>query len=177
MRIIAGHYRGLNLFTLEGLKTRPTKEIVREALFSSLGNIVDKTFLDLFAGSGAVGIEAISRGSCAYFNDNNNEATEIIKLNLAKIKINASISNLDAFSYLQNCNINFDYIFCDPPYNYAYQESLFDLIKSGNILKNNGLIIYEENSKIKIKENIGVYKLIKTKKYGISRLNFYKEIL
>ena len=80
MRVVAGKYRGTNLFTLEGNNTRPTKDMVKEALFSSLMVMPDESFLDIFSGSGAIGIEAISRGlDDVVFNDLNKDACKMMK--------------------------------------------------------------------------------------------------
>ena len=122
MRIISGTARGLTLNTLEGDSTRPTRDMVREALFSMLLNkIPDCVFLDLFAGSGAIGIEALSRGaSFCNFVDINPQAVYIIKENIKKAKFenNSQVYNTDYKKAISKFDSNmFDIIYVDPPYN------------------------------------------------------------
>ena len=104
MRIIAGKYKRTPLNTLEGDDiTRPTKDMVREALFSSIMIYSDTSFLDLFAGSGAIGLEALSRGAEeVVFNDINREAVKVIGSNLAKVKENRQVMNLDYKDCIRN---------------------------------------------------------------------------
>ena len=176
MRIISGRYRRLNLDTLEGDNTRPTKDMVREALFDSLWVNEDESFLDVFAGSGAVGIEAISRGlEDVVFNDLSKDACRIIKSNLKKIKADKKLYNLDYATLFKMLNRDFDYIFLDPPYALDEYENIFCLIETNKVLKEKGIIIFEVKSDSKIKDNYGPYRLYKERKYGISKLMYYKK--
>ena len=158
MRIISGRYKRLNLDTLEGDSTRPTKDMVKEALFDSLWVSEGESFLDVFAGSGAVGIEAVSRGlEDVVFNDLNKDAC------------------LDYTALFKTLKRDFDYIFLDPPYALDDYDNIFSLIQNNNVLKEKGIIIFEVRSDSKIKESYGPYKLYKERKYGITKLMYYKK--
>ena len=176
MRVVAGKYRGTNLYTLEGNNTRPTKDMVKEALFSSLMVMPDESFLDIFSGSGAIGIEAISRGlSDVIFNDYNRDACKIIEKNLDKIKVKKKVYNLDYKDLLNSLKTSFDYIFADPPYAFEHYDELFELIQKNNLLNEKGIIVLEVKSDNKLKERFGAYLLYKERKYGISKLLYYRK--
>ena len=116
MRVVAGKYKRSTLLTLDSLATRPTKDMVKEALFSSI-YVEDSLFLDLFSGSGSIGIEALSRGARdVVFNDLSKDAVKVIKTNLSKFKEDRRVYNLDYLSCLNRLEDKFDYIFVDPPY-------------------------------------------------------------
>ena len=176
MRIIAGKYKRTPLKTLDSLATRPTKDMVKEALFSSIQIYHDDKFLDLFAGSGAIGIEALSRGAYkVVFNDNNKEACEIILENLKKIKEEAKVTNLDYKECLfKLSDYNFDYIYIDPPYEFKDYDELFTLIDKYNVLSQKGIIIIETRKDLDLKDNFNDLKKYKEKKYGITKLHYFK---
>lgn len=139
MRIVAGKRKGLIIKSIEGESTRPTRDIVREALFSILfNNIDDAKFLDLFAGSGAMGIEALSRGASeAYFSDINPKCVRIINENITKAKFNeqAKVFNADYKLVLKKLQGNkFDIIFIDPPYNKVLGIDAIEKISEYDIL-------------------------------------------
>lgn len=176
MRIVAGKYRKTNLYTLEGMDTRPTKDMVKEALFSSLMVRPDESFLDIFSGSGAIGIEAISRGlDEVVFNDINLEACKVIEKNLQKIKENKKVYNLDYKTLLNSLKTSFDYIFADPPYAFEHYDELFELIEKNSLLKEKGIIILEVRSDNSLKDKYNSYTLFKERKYGISKLMYYRK--
>ena len=179
MRIIAGKYKRTPLKTLESNDTRPTKDMVKEALFSSIQIDEETRFLDLFSGSGAIGIEAISRGAYkVVFNDSNREACKIIKENLEKINEDAKIFNLDFEECLFKLNdYPFDYIFLDPPYAFERYDYLFELINKYHLLSNKGIIIVEVRKNVDLKESYEDLTQYKIKKYGISKLLYYKRWL
>lgn len=170
MRVIAGIYRHRNLkYPENNPNIRPTKDRIREAFFSSLGDISDKTFLDLYAGSGAMGIEAISRGaSKSYFVDNNLEAIGYIKDNLHTLKIeNAEVLIMDdmiALNHFKEQNIKFDIIFLDPPYKSERYFEVLEFIYNNNLLKEKGVLAFESDSKIPL--NPLWYSKIKEYHYG-----------
>ena len=179
MRIVGGKARGLKIKTIESDSTRPTKDMVREALFSIIAqDVPDSIFLDLFAGSGAVGIEALSRGAeYCYFADNNKECTKIITENLKKARFEqqATIYTLDYEKVINKiAEVKFDIIFLDPPYNIGLGLKAIKLISSFDLLKTNGIIIYETDGVEDIPEVIENYMKFKEKKYGRNVLNFYK---
>ena len=177
MRIIAGKYKNTPLQTLEGKDvTRPTRAIVREAMFSSVTIYSDTAFLDLFAGSGAIGIEALSRGAeKVVFNDLNPEAVKIIRANLNKVKENRTVYNLDYRSCLKKEeNGGYDYIFCDPPYNFIGYEDIFFDIKRYNNLNQEGIIILEVNKNTILQDTYLDYQKYKEKHYGVNKLLYYR---
>ena len=127
MRIIAGKYKRTPLKTLEGEDiTRPTRDMVKEALFSSIMIYSDTTLLDLFSGSGAIGLEALSRGAKdVTFNDVNKDAVRIIKENLKKVREEREVLNLDYKLCLAKMEgRHFDYIYVDPPYAFKEYENI-----------------------------------------------------
>ena len=120
MRVIAGSYGGRRLQTPAGLDTRPTSDRVREALFSMLGDVGGARVLDLYAGSGALGIEALSRGAAsAVFVERDAQAVAAIERNLAAVGVEAVVVRQDALRYLAGADGPFDLVFCDPPYDSA----------------------------------------------------------
>lgn len=178
MRIIAGKYRHINLETLEGEHTRPTKDMVKEALFSSLG-IFDgnESFLDLFGGSGSMGLEALSRGcKRVVINDFFRDAYRIILKNVKKVEEKVEVYNLDYEDCIKTLKDNpFDYIFLDPPYKFADFDKIFNLFVDNQIVKDSTVIIFETAKATKIKDQYLNFKEYKTKKYGISVLHYYKK--
>lgn len=176
MRIIAGKYKRTPLKTLEGLDTRPTKDMVKEALYSSLSIDEGSRFLDLFAGSGAIGIEAISRGaSKVVFNDANPEACKIIKENLRKINEDARVYDLPYEECLFKLNeYPFDYIYLDPPYAFEEYDRLFELIETYHVLAAKGIIIAEVRKNVDLKDHYADLYLYKERRYGISKLLYYR---
>lgn len=179
MKIISGKYKGRNLdgHNLDG--TRPTMERVKESLFAIIQNHLDNAIvLDLFSGSGNLGIEALSEGaSFAYLVDFNKKAAITIKNNLNNIGIkDAEVINLDykkALNYLKDKKM--DLIFLDPPYKTDFIEQSIKLIDEYNMLNEDGLIICENDSldKIVYPEN---YEVVKDRKYGDKWVVILKKI-
>ena len=171
MKVISGLYKGRKIEGYDLAGTRPTMERVKESLFAIIQNNLNNSIvLDLFAGSGNLGIEALSQGAkYAYLVDSNKKATSTIKQNLSTLGIdNAEALNMDyekALSYLKDQQIKFDLIFLDPPYKTNYIEKSIELITKYNLLTESGLIICESDSLDKIVYNED-YKIIKEKKYG-----------
>ena len=168
MRVISGKYKGriIKGFDING--TRPTMDRVKESMFAIIQNYLKGAIvLDLFAGSGNLGIESLSNGSiCAYFVDNNKIATNLIKENIEKINIEEetyilNIDYLDALNNFKKNNIKFDIIFLDPPYKDKL-DSIINYIYENNLLNKEGIIVLE----YEIKPNIQNYNLLKEKKYG-----------
>ena len=156
MRVIAGLYRHRKLnYPENNPDIRPTKDRIREAFFSSLGDINGKTFLDLYAGSGAMGIEAISRGaSKSFFVDNNTEAIKYVRENINTLKIeNAEIFVMDdmvALNHFKDKNMKFDIIFLDPPYESGRYLEAIEFIYNNKLLKDNGVLAFESKHKISL---------------------------
>lgn len=177
MRVIAGKYKRTPLVTLEGMDvTRPTKDMVKEALFSSIQIYSDTKFLDLFSGSGAIGIEALSRDADdVVFNDVNKEAVKIIKQNLNKIKEDRTVYNLDYKDCINKLkDYKFDYIYADPPYKFNEHNLFFELVINNNVLSREGIIIFEVDKNTVLKEKYGDLVLYKEKRYGINKLLYYR---
>lgn len=150
MRVISGSARSLKLKTLEGLDTRPTTDRIKETLFNMIqNNIYDCSFLDLFAGSGAIGIEALSRGAqeCVFV-DNNQKAVDVIDDNLefTKLKDNATVLGKSyemAIAMLESKNEVFDVVFMDPPYDKGLEKNVLELLAKSVIINNDTIVIVE----------------------------------
>lgn len=179
MRIISGKARGTKLYTLEGDNTRPTLDRVKESIFNIIQNEIEGVkVLDLFAGSGAIGLEFLSRGAeKAVLCDKSKEAANIIKKNIEKTHMEdrASLINAD----FENCldklrNEQFDIIYIDPPYATDYIVKSLKKIKEQNIAKEESLIIIETDDEpriVKEIENIDV-KIVDKRKYGRATIIF-----
>lgn len=177
MRVIAGKYKKTPIRTLEGDDvTRPTKDMVKEALFSSIEIYSDTSFLDLFAGSGAIGLEALSRGAATVvFNDRSREACQIIRANLAKVREEREVYNLDYQECLAKLEgRSFDYIFCDPPYRFAGYEEIFLYVSRYDLLPKKGIMILEVEKATELKDEYLGMRLYKERRYGISKLLYYR---
>ena len=148
MRIVAGKYRHrLLVYPDDAEHIRPTKDRIREALFSSLGDITNYVVLDLYAGSGAMGIEALSRGaSKACFVDNNLIAIKTIKKNLTSLNIdNGEVIMKDDFDALESFknHISFNLVILDPPYKLGKYEEVIKYLVDNNLIKEKGIIVTE----------------------------------
>lgn len=183
MRVISGDARGKKLVSLEGTNTRPTLDQVKEALFNIIQfNISEKKILDLFAGSGALGIEALSRGAdTAVFCDNSFEAIKIIKTNLENTRCadNAIVLHKDyisALKFLSKQNMQFDIIFLDPPYKTDFADKAIEQIIELNLLSKEGIIILETDNKEK-EETIKIegIEIFDKRKYGRAILIFIRK--
>jgi 16S rRNA (guanine966-N2)-methyltransferase len=169
LRVISGLYSGRKLKKPDLQITRPTTNRVKKAIFSIIQfKIKNSIFLDLFSGSGAISIEAISCGAMkAFAIEKNKKAFKIINENIENLKINNIVSiNSDALTFLEKSKGKvFDFIYLDPPHNLNLFKEIFHLIDKNKILSNKGYIIVETNkfSKIDIPNN---FLVIKNKKYG-----------
>lgn len=147
MRVITGTARGVTLKTPQGMTTRPTTERVKEALFSAIQfDIPCARVLDLFAGTGQLGIEALSRGAqSAVFVDMQKSAVELVRENLRRTNLmgKAKVVNSDYMSFLSRCREKFDLIFLDPPYAEFFLENALKKISEIDILADDGIIIAE----------------------------------
>jgi len=181
MRINAGLYRNHNINMCNLETTRETSDKVRQAIFNLIGQFFDgEVALDLFAGSGAMGYEAISRGcSKAYFNDINSKALNVVKENgkILKCADKCHYMNMDYKACLESLkNVKFDLIFLDPPYKMINVDEMIEIISNNDMLNKNGIISFEMEANTKCSEQIGKYTLIKDRKYGIKRVCIYKEV-
>ncbi len=170
MRVISGTARGLKLSSLEGLDTRPTLDRVKEALFSMLTPyIYDANVLDLFAGSGALGVEALSRGSKhVVFVDALSTAMDIVRENATKAAVSdrASFHLKKAVDYLNNCNEKFDIVFLDPPYNGNFYEECLTKLYQNKLLSDDCVITLEWDSELARPSIPPYYEVLKERRYG-----------
>lgn len=174
MRIISGKYKGLILKEYNVQGTRPTMDRIKESLFAMIQlNLKNAVVLDLFAGSGSLGIEAVSNGAKeAYFVDKNKICIDNLKKNTLAIK-NCNLYNLDyvnALKEFKKNNIKFDIVFLDPPYDLNLINSSIELLIENNLLNLNALIICEYTKEI-INTNLKIYK---EKKYGDKYIKIFQ---
>lgn len=179
MKVISGILKGRNImgYNIDG--TRPTMDRVKESLFSTIQNYIkDKTCLDLFAGSGSLGIEAISNGAkYCYLCDNNKIAIKYINDNIKKFKIEEyfKVMLLDyknMLNFLKQNNVKLDLVFLDPPYKMDVINEVIEYILMNKMINCGGLIICEmENNNLKEYKQLVV---LKTKRYGYKTLVIYK---
>lgn len=147
MRVISGIRKGLKLTAPDGLNTRPTTDRVKESVFNIIQTYIPSSkVLDLFSGSGALGIEALSRRcqSCVFV-ENNKKAYELVcrNLELSRLSDNATIVFSDSLSYLASASESFDIIFLDPPYNKGFLAPVLQKISECNLLDADGIIVIE----------------------------------
>ncbi len=177
MRVISGSARGLKLITPDGLGTRPTTDRVKESVFNIIQTHIPCTkVLDLFSGSGALGIEALSRGckSCTFV-DFDSTSFEIIQKNLEKSRLSekAVLHKKDAIQFLAGCKEKFDLIFLDPPYNKGFLSKVFELIDKNSVLQDYGIIVVETEYGGELPSNEN-FECIKSAKYGKTAILIYK---
>ncbi|MFA7637044.1 MAG: 16S rRNA (guanine(966)-N(2))-methyltransferase RsmD [Monoglobales bacterium] len=176
MRVISGSRGGLPLKSLPGLDTRPTADKVKGTIFNILFDFVeDKNVLDLFSGSGAMGIEALSRGAkSATLVDSSAKAAQIIRKNLEFTRLSANVVCMEAEKFLSSCNEKFDVIFMDPPYFSTYISDCIKIISERNLLSENGIIITESDKKEVFPEQLFRFTLKDERFYGRVAVRFYK---
>ena len=183
MRIIGGTLRGKKLSTLDGLTTRPTLDRVKESVFNIIQfQIKDVNVLDLFAGSGALGLEALSRGAKkAVFCDKSKDAIKIIEKNVINTKLQdkSFIINNDYIDCLNELKgkEKFDIVFLDPPYDTDYGIRAINTIIENDLLSDDGIIIFETNNEnkeksIELNKNICIFD---KRKYGIAFIMFIRK--
>lgn len=184
MRIITGKARGVRLETLEGLNTRPTAERAKEAVFSMLAfDIEGRRVLDLFAGSGQMGLEALSRGAVsAVMVDCARAAVDIIKKNTAKTKLEgAEIVCADSMNWLDGAakkGLSFDIVFMDPPYAEKLLPRCLEKLLRGNLLKSTSLIVCESGAQEDLfcgdEALFDRFDVVKSTRYGVAYVNILK---
>lgn len=177
MRVIAGIQKGRKLIQFEGKDIRPITDLAKESLFNILyDTIVDSDFLDLYAGSGAVGIEALSRGakSCTFV-DISYKAAKIITKNLeiTNFKDKSQVIVDDCLNVLYKIDKQFHFIFMDPPFFEEINSEIFKVIENKNILISGGKLILKHHEKVKPPDNFEKLRIIDIRRYGNSKLTFY----
>ncbi len=177
MRVITGICKGKRLFTPDGMDVRPTSDKVKEGLFSALQfDIEGRRILDLFAGSGQLSIEALSRGAeSAVLVDNSSASVKIIKKNIALcgLEDKAKVYNTDYSSFCAMCRDTFDIAFLDPPYNEGILENALKSVLP--LMSDYGLIVCEHPPMVKLPETIGGFYVLKTYSYGKINLTVYRK--
>lgn len=174
MKIISGKHRSRIIKYHKSETTRPTSNMVREGVFNMLSDITDFTVLDLFAGSGQYGLEALSRGAKhVYFNDIDRKNVKLIKENIKSLneELNATVHNLDyekAINHYENNNLKFDLIFIDPPYFKGIYENVIKLILPR--LNETGVIIIEISKTLDLDLSNFNIKILKDRNYGSKRI-------
>jgi len=176
MRVITGTARGRRLKTPEGMDIRPTTDNVKESIFNIIQfDIEGRRVLDLFAGTGQLGIECLSRGASeVVFIDSSREAVKIVKENLKICGFNAPVLQLDAVNYLRACG-KFDLIIVDPPYDSPVYDSVLETINSVDILSDGGIIICESRREKPLPEMRAPYRKAKEYNYGKVKLCLYRK--
>lgn len=171
MRIIAGSHRGHRIAAPKGRETRPTSDRVRENAFNLIGPVDDAEVLDLFAGSGAMGLEALSRGAAhATFVESDRDAARTIDANLDKLGLHATVLRMDAVRALQQERRSYDLILCDPPYDYD-RTRLAPLLAER--LNDDGLLVWETSSREAAPEVPGLRERT-SRTYGSARLTLFE---
>jgi 16S rRNA (guanine966-N2)-methyltransferase len=177
VRVIAGSAGGLQL-AVPGHGVRPTMDRVKAAIFSSLGKrVAGARVLDLFAGTGGLGIEALSRGAAsAFFVESNREAARAIERNIASTRLTATVRRQDVFKFLRRAQGEFDIIFADPPYERtatgeSFAERLLTDRALGRLLTSNGVFVLEKRPDECVPE-LAAWTLQRTRKYGATEVLF-----
>jgi 16S rRNA (guanine(966)-N(2))-methyltransferase RsmD len=175
MRVIAGEFRSRRLVSVEGVETRPTPDRLREALFSMLGAAVEGcVFVDAYAGTGAVGIEALSRGARrAVFLEKSRKALETIRKNLESLKVGARAQIVQGSAHVHIGEWNADIVFIDPPYekHREYQVCL-------EALESNppALAVFQHSVRFALPDVAGSLRIVRRVKHGDNALSFYKAV-
>ena len=179
MRVITGKARGVQLKTPDGMTTRPTTDRVKEALFSIIQfEIATARVLDLFGGTGQLGIEALSRGAkSAVFVDAGEPACRLIRENLKRTKLenDAKVIRGDYLDYLKRCREKFDIIFLDPPYAEVFLENALKCIAEIDILQSGGIIVTERPIGKELPWEFPGYTRSRDYKYGKTLITIYKK--
>ncbi len=174
MRVVGGIYRSRKLVGFDGLDVRPTADRVKESLFNILGNkIIGASFLDAFAGTGGMGIEAVSRGAdFVEFVDCADKSVSIIQKNLKNLGLSNKVIKSDTLSYLKKSQ-PFDIVFIDPPYKGELGKNALEIIGERGLLTDNGIAVYEHEEPFSGEINgLAVYD---ERKYGRAYLTFFKK--
>lgn len=177
MRVVAGKYRAKKLQEFSLGSTRPTLDRVKEAIFSSIQfDVMGAKVLDLFSGTGALGIEAISRGAkLTYFVDNEKKAIDIIKSNLKGITEEYKVCYGDYMTFLkENKDLKFNVVLLDAPFNTDFAENSIEFLIKNNMIEENGVIVFEKDYNKEYLKEFNGYKRT-DKKYGTVGVVFFRK--
>lgn len=180
LRVISGKYRSRQLKPVKIDTTRPTTDKNKEVLFNTIGQFFDGgTMVDLFSGSGALGIEAYSRGfSYCEFVETNPKALKIINENIASLKIDSvdcRVIKMDVFQFLKTTSNYYDLIIADPPYKLNRYEEMLDIISTRHLLNDGGIIVLESENTYELPDSLNELKKYKEKILGFSKFTLYKK--
>ena len=177
MRVITGEAKGRRLFSPDGAETRPTSDFVKQAVFSMIRDDIEgRRALDLFAGTGQMGIEALSRGAvCAHFVDNARAAVCVIKKNLehCRLEANARVFQCGAMEFLSRAKEKYDLIFIDPPYRSPLLDNTLDEIIRIDLLRIGGIIVCESPAPCTAARPAGAYVQCGARAYGRKAIILY----
>ena len=183
MKVISGYLKGRNIDGYMVETTRPTMARVKESMFASIQNYIENAvILDLFCGSGSLGIEAISMGAeKCYFVDNNKNIIKYLNKNINSLNINDKSSVVEkdyrnALLYFKNNNIKFDIVLVDAPYKMEVMEEIVYLINEYNLINDNGLLVLEYSFD-KLKDKYNNLELVKYKKYSDKFVSIYRKLI
>ena len=176
MRVITGTARGRKLLEPEGMAIRPTTDMVKEALFNIVQfDIEGRRVLDLFAGTGQLGIEALSRGAAeAVFCDESAKSVKLVRANLERCNMSARVEQTDSIAFLSRAG-KFDLILLDPPYDSNLLENALEVIRNVDILNDGGIIVCESRKEKILPELAAPYRRALERSYGKVRLTVYKK--
>jgi 16S rRNA (guanine966-N2)-methyltransferase len=168
LRVVAGEFKGRRLVAPRGTRTRPTADKVREALFSMLGDVEGARVLDLYAGSGALGIEALSRGAAsAVFVERDPRAVAAIERNLEPLDVEATVARADASRWLAREEGRYDLVFCDPPYDVASRQAGVLAERLAALTPDNARIVTESDKRNPLELP---FPLLTERSYGDTRI-------
>ncbi|MBT3272215.1 MAG: 16S rRNA (guanine(966)-N(2))-methyltransferase RsmD [Spirochaetales bacterium] len=173
MRITGGLYGGRNIICPPGI-IRPAMDRMRESIFSILGDLSGADFLDLYSGSGIIGIEASSRGAgSVILVEKDRRKLPVLKRNITFVETDIKIINMAAERYLSMAKVNFDYIFADPPFPQKEKIKILELISRKSLLRDKGTFLIHYPVEDTLPEETGDLILSDKRKYGRSIVNFY----
>ncbi len=179
MRIITGRARGLQLTTPKNWDVRPTADRVKESLFSIIGSrIIDAQVLDLFAGTGNLGLESWSRGAAAItFIDESKESLRLVQANITKCRAEKECTVIkgnavNVIERLAQQGKVFDFAFCDPPYNKGWVEKIINAMTKHSVLRQGGYLIVERAVHDNVENLPACFELVRTEKYGETIIDF-----
>ena len=178
MRVIAGKYKDLKIQTIDKTTTRPIMSKMKESIFSSLqSELYDAEVLDLFAGSGSLGLESLSRGAAScVFVEISKEAIEVINKNLSNVEEVAVVVNSDVLTWINLSEYKYDLIFIDPPYEFESERVSILINSSVKNLRDTGKIIVHRHSSSERTNIVKKLELDKEKSFGQSVLRIYKKV-
>lgn len=183
MRIIGGDAKGRRIYSPKKNKIRPTSDGIKESLFNILQEVSGKSFLDLFAGCGNVGLEAISRGAAkVVFVEKNPVMVNAIKRNLLELGIQNKYQILETeaargIKKLQGKSERFDFIFADPPYEKGFVREIFQNLGDGEMISSEGVLIFQHSVRENMPETLtGTFMLTDQRRYGDTLISFFKKM-